>query len=177
MSRIGKQNIKIPEKTTVTVDGPLVTVKGPLGELSRSFKSDILIAVENGEVTLKPNKSDVDLSPLWGTYGSHIANMVKGVNAPYQKKLIIEGVGFRAEASGNKLTMQLGFSHPVVMEVPAGITLTTEKGVMMISGIDKELVGQFAARVRDQKPPEPYKGKGIRYDTEVIRRKEGKRAA
>lgn len=177
MSRVGKQRIAIPEKTTVTVADGLVTVKGPLGELSRSFKSDIGIASEGSEVVLTPVRDSNELYPLWGTYASHIKNMVEGVNKPYEKKLVMEGVGFRVELKGTSLVFALGFSHPVTIEIPKGLTVTVEKNNMTISGIDKELVGQFAAHIRDQKKPEPYKGKGIRYADEVIRRKEGKRAA
>lgn len=177
MSRVGKQRLAIPDTTTITIVDGLVTVKGPLGELSRSFKSDIGIAIEGNEVVLTPTKDSNELYPLWGTYASHIKNMIAGVTKPYEKKLILEGVGYRAELQNGKLVMQLGFSHPVVLDIPAGITLTVEKGNLTITGIDKELVGQFAAKVRDQKKPEPYKGKGMRYSDEVIRRKEGKRAA
>jgi large subunit ribosomal protein L6 len=184
MSRVGKQRLAIPDTTTVTIVDGLVTVKGPLGELSRSFKSDIGIAIEGNEVVLTPAKDSNEFYPLWGTYASHIKNMIAGVTKLYEKKLILEGVGYRAElqnglsaGQAGKLVMQLGFSHPVTLDVPAGINLTVEKGNLTITGIDKELVGQFAAKVRDQKKPEPYKGKGMRYSDEVIRRKEGKRAA
>lgn len=177
MSRIGKQRIAIPDKTTVTVVDGLVTVKGPLGELSRSFNTDIAIAIDGSEVVLKPVRESNELNALWGTYASHISNMVAGVNKPYEKKLILEGVGYRVEVKGSDLAMQLGFSHPVSLPIPAGLTVTAEKNNITISGIDKELVGQFAATVRSKKKPEPYKGKGMRYADEVIRRKEGKRAA
>lgn len=177
MSRVGKQRIAIPDKTTVTVADGLVTVKGPLGELSREFRTDIAITIDGSEITLAPVRESNELNALWGTYASHIANMVAGVNKPYEKKLILEGVGFRVEVKGDELAMQLGFSHPVNLKIPAGLTVTAEKNNISISGIDKELVGQFAAIVRSQKKPEPYKGKGMRYSDEVIRRKEGKRAA
>ena len=177
MSRVGKQRLAIPEKTTVTVDGALVTVKGPLGELSRSFPADITVTVDGSDVVFTPVKDTNELYAILGTCASHVKNMIAGVNKLYEKKLILEGVGYRAEMQNGKLVMQLGFSHPVVLEVPAGINLTVEKGNLTITGIDKELVCQFAAKVRDQKKPEPYKGKGMRYSDEVIRRKEGKRAA
>jgi large subunit ribosomal protein L6 len=180
MSRIGKQSIKIPAQTTVTATDGVVVVKGPKGELRREFRPDIVISVSGDAVTLAPKAGipeTKELSALWGTYGSHIENMVAGVNAPYEKKLVLEGVGFRAELKGKELVMQLGFSHPVVLSIPEGITMTIDKNTMSISGIDKELVGQFAAKVRAQKKPEPYKGKGFHYEGEVIRRKEGKRAA
>jgi len=177
MSRVGKQRLAIPDKTTVTIVDGLVTVKGPLGELSRSFPADITVAVDGSEVVFTPKKDSNELYAIWGTCASHVKNMIAGVNKLYEKKLILEGVGYRAEMQNGKLVMQLGFSHPVTLEVPAGINLTVEKGNLTINGIDKELVGQFAAKVRDQKKPEPYKGKGMRYSDEVIRRKEGKRAA
>jgi large subunit ribosomal protein L6 len=177
MSRIGKQRIELPANTTATIADGTFTVKGPLGELARSFKSDITIAIEGNEVVLTPVRDAQELHALWGTYAAHIANMVKGVSTAYQKKLILDGVGFRIELKGPQLIMQLGFSHPVTVDIPEGLTVTVEKNTVSISGIDKELVGQFSAYVRDQKPPEPYKGKGFHYDDEVIRRKEGKRAA
>lgn len=177
MSRIGKQKIELPANTTATIADGVFSVKGPLGELKRTFKPEIKIAVENNEVVLTPVREAQELHALWGTYASHIKNMVAGVNQAYQKKLVIDGVGYRVELKGKQLAMQLGFSHPVTLDIPEGLTVTVEKNVVSISGTDKELVGQFAAHLRDQKPPEPYKGKGFRYDDEVIRRKEGKRAA
>ncbi len=177
MSRIGKQLITIPPKTELTVADGAVVVKGPLGELRRTFKTDISISVADGVVTLAPKENPEEWSALWGTYASHIKNMIAGVNKPYEKKLIIEGVGYRAEVKGKDLVMQLGFSHPVTLHIPDGVTLAVEKNTISMSSIDKELLGQFAATIRSNKKPEPYKGKGIRYSDEVIRRKEGKRAA
>lgn len=177
MSRIGKQIIEIPQGTTVTVDGSLVTVKGSLGELSRTFTPNVVITLSDEGLTVSPVKESNEVSAIWGTTAAHLANMVAGVNKAYVKKLILEGVGFRVEMKGNTLAMQLGFSHPVVMEIPEGLTVVVEKNTISISGSDKESVGRFAAQVRDQKKPEPYKGKGMRYEDEVIRRKEGKRAA
>jgi len=176
MSRVGKQIITIPEKTNVTKDGGFVTVKGPLGELSRGFKKDVEITIgEDGKISLKPT-TDTPLSrALWGTYASHIINMINGVNKPYEKKLIVEGVGFRSAVAGKILTLNVGFSHEVTVDIPEGLTVTAEKNTITISGIDKELVGQFSASVRAVKKPEPYKGKGIRYSDEVIRRKQGKK--
>lgn len=177
MSRIGKQIIALPQGTTATVDGSFVTVKGPLGELSRTFTPDVVITLSDEGFKVTPVKESKEVSAIWGTTAAHIANMVAGVNTAFVKKLILEGVGYRAEMKGTTLAMQLGFSHPVNMEIPAGLTVTAEKNNITISGSNKEDVGRFAAKVRDQKPPEPYKGKGMRYDDEVIRRKEGKRAA
>lgn len=177
MSRIGKQNITILQGTTVSVDGRTVSVKGPLGSLSREFSRDVTVSVEGDVVKVTPRKETSEFSAIWGTTAAHIVNMIAGVNKAYEKKLILEGVGYRVELKGKELAMQLGFSHPVNLPIPEGLTVTVEKNNIAISGVDKELVGQFAAKLRDQKPPEPYKGKGMRYDTEVIRRKEGKRAA
>ncbi len=177
MSRIGKKIITIPEKTEIRIADGVFHVKGPHGELSRKFKRDIEIAISEHEVNLKPIKISIESNALWGTYASHITNMVKGVNAPYEKKLFVEGVGFKWDAQGDMITMSLGFSHTVKVKVPAGITAKTEKGMMTLVSIDKEALGQFAAEIRSMKVPEPYKGKGIRYDGEVVRRKQGKKSA
>ncbi|TSC54810.1 MAG: large subunit ribosomal protein L6 [Parcubacteria group bacterium LiPW_30] len=177
MSRLGKQIIAIPEKTTITMEGNIVTVKGPLGEISRVFRdSEITINIAD-TVTLVPKRNDVFSRALWGTYASHIKNMLAGVNKAYEKKLILEGVGFKSEVVGTSLNLALGFSHPVKMAIPEGLTVKAEKNVITISGIDKEKVGQFASQVRSMKKPEPYKGKGFRYEGEVIRRKQGKKSA
>lgn len=177
MSRLGKQIIAIPEKTTITMEGNKVTVKGPLGELSRIFRdSEITINIADA-VTLVPKRNDVFTRALWGTYASHIKNMLEGVNKPYEKKLILEGVGFKSEVAGTSLNLALGFSHPVKMPIPDGLAVKAEKNVITISGIDKEKVGQFASQIRGMKKPEPYKGKGFRYEGEVIRRKQGKKSA
>ncbi len=167
----------LPAGVTVAVDGDRVTVKGPLGELSRAFSSDVTVSVVDNGVIVTPRKDAKEFYAIWGTVAAHIANMIAGVQKPYEKKLILEGVGFRVEMKGEELVMQLGFSHPVSVQIPKGLTVSVEKNNIAISGIDKELVGQFAAELRAQKPPEPYKGKGMRYADEVIRRKEGKRAA
>jgi large subunit ribosomal protein L6 len=176
MSRIGKQQIKIPEKTEVTVSDGIVSVKGPLGGLSRVFKPEIKIKVEDGKIVLTPVKDDIGTRALWGTYASHISNMVTGVNKVFEKKLIVEGIGFRSEISGDNLTLSVGFSHPVKIAIPKNLKASVEKNIISISGSDKEAVGQFAASVRAVKKPEPYKGKGIRYEDEIVRRKQGKRA-
>ena len=175
MSRIGKQELQVPAGTDVQVNGSTVKVKGPQGELERTFNDVVTISLDNGVVTFAP-KEDTPLGrALWGTTASHVKNMIDGVTTKFQKQLIIEGVGFRAEVKGSTLVMQLGFSHPVEMEIPATLDVSMEKQTMTIAGIDKELVGQFASQVRLKKKPEPYKGKGIRYSDEVIRRKEGKK--
>lgn len=179
MSRIGKQIVKIPEKTEVVLSGSTLSVKGAKGELKRDFKINLVsIKIENGEVTFVPKSNDdMSIKALWGTYASHVQNMIEGVNNGYDKKLVIEGVGFKSEVTGNTLKLALGFSHPVLVEIPESLKVTAEKNVITISGMDKEAVGQFAAKVRDLKKPEPYKGKGIRYEGEYIRRKQGKKAA
>ncbi len=176
MSRIAKKPIPIPEKTEVTYSGGTLTVKGPLGTLTKEFRPEIEIKIENKEVTLTPIRHSLDIMALWGTYGSHLKNMLAGVNAPYQKKLIVEGIGFKSDVKGKELVMALGFSHPVKVIIPDNLKVTAEKNVITVSGIDCEAVGQFAAKVRALKKPEPYKGKGIRYDDEVIRRKQGKKS-
>jgi len=176
MSRIGKKPITIPEKTEVTISEGVITVKGPLGVLSKSYKPVVEIKVENGEVVVIPKKEDIATRALWGTYASHIGNMVSGVNKEYEKRLIIEGVGYKANVAGKVLTLNIGFSHPVPLDIPEGVSCEIEKDNIIIKGINKDDVGQFAAEVRSKKKPEPYKGKGIRYIDEVIRRKEGKKA-
>ena len=178
MSRIAKQPIPIPAGTEVTLADGMLTVKGPKGTLTRLVKTDVVILVEGGFVTLMP-KDDTSIfsRALWGTYASHVKNMLAGVNTPYAKKLILEGVGFKSEVKGKDLVLALGFSHGVTVPIPEGLTVTAEKNNIVMTGIDKEMVGQFAAKVRAMKKPEPYKGKGFRYEGEVIRRKQGKKAA
>ena len=177
MSRLAAKPIEIPANTEVTVDGNDVKVKGAKGELSRTFDGSVVIKQEGNTLVLEPKNSGKHSQAMWGTTASHITNMLQGVNEPYQKKLIVDGVGFKADVQGNKLVMKLGFSHPVEMEVPEGLTATAENNEVTVVGVDKEQVGRFAADIRSKRKPEPYKGKGIRYDDEVIRRKQGKKAA
>ncbi len=177
MSRVGKQILKIPAKTEVKLADGVLSVKGPKGELKKAFKTVIEIKIEGDEVTFKPMKKDLQTTSLWGTYASHVNNMIKGVNEGYVTKLILDGIGYKAEVVGSSLNMALGFSHPVKKEIPAGVTVTSEKGLLTISGADKEVVTQFAAQIRALKKPEPYKGKGFRYHDEIIKRKQGKKAA
>lgn len=177
MSRLAKKPIQIPEKTTVTVEGNTVKVKGPLGELSRAIPPVVVLTVNGSEATVSLKTEHRDYKAFPGTVVAHVKNMIAGVNKPFEKLLIIEGVGYKADAQGSKLTMALGYSHPVIMEIPEGLKVVTEKGKMTISGIDKEVVGQFSAVVRSHREPEPYKGKGIRYSDEIIRRKQGKKTA
>ena len=154
-----------------------MTVKGPKGTLTRTFTDTIAITLSENEVVCSLKENNPFSRALWGTYASHIKNMIKGVNEPYVKKLILEGVGFKSEVKGNDLHLALGFSHPVVVNIPEGLTVTAEKNNITVTGIDKEIVGEFTASVRAMKKPEPYKGKGFRYHDEVIRRKAGKKTA
>lgn len=177
MSRIGKKGVTIPTGTTVTQNGATVTVKGPQGELVRDFAGPVTITISEGAISFEPKNNSKEARALWGTYASHLVNMVAGVNKPFEKKLIIEGVGYKVEQQGNTLVFSLGFSHKVPMEVPKDVKAVVEKNTITLSSINKESVGQFAAQIRAKKKPEPYKGKGIRYSNEVVRRKQGKKSA
>lgn len=176
MSRIGKKPIIIPENVEVKIDGQKVAVKGPRGEISIEFRPELDIVLEDNKITIKIKKETKQARSLWGLTRALIANLVKGVTDGYEKKLEIEGVGYKANIEGNSLVLNLGFSHPVRVDAPEGIKFLAEKNIITVSGINKELVGQIAAKIRRAKPPEPYKGKGIRYSGEYIRRKLGKRA-
>ncbi len=175
MSRIGKQKISIPEKTEVTVSGNSVSVKGPLGELTKDLHEAITVSVDNNEVVVSPVSNTIQARALWGTYASHIKSMIEGVNKVFEKKLIVEGIGYKVNLSGKNLELIVGFSHPVILTLPEGINVVVEKNNISISGSDKQIVGQFTAEIRDVKRPEPYKGKGIRYEDEIVRRKQGKK--
>ena len=177
MSRIGKKIIAIPAKTEVSYAGGLFTVKGPLGTLTKQFKSEIEITVGEKEITLVPKRVTLENRALWGTYASHIMNMVNGVTTPFVKKLILEGIGYKSEVKGSNLVLALGFSHLVNVPIPEGLKVTAEKNLITATGVDKEVVGEFAANVRSLKKPEPYKGKGMRYEGEVVKRKQGKKTA
>ena len=175
MSRLGKKGILMPEKTEATINTGVFSVKGPKGTLERNFRSEVVITIEGKQISLSIPKINNQNRALWGTYASHIKNMVKGVNEGFEKKLILEGVGYKSQVVGNKLVLALGFSHPVEVEIPANLTVKAEKNLLTIEGNDKESVGAFSAKIRDLKKPEPYKGKGFRYHDEVIRRKQGKK--
>ncbi len=177
MSRIGKQIINLPEKTEITISADRVSIKGPLGELSLKIDPIIEIKLDGRDVTVVPKRMTLESRALWGTYASHLKNMVAGVNKPFEKKLILEGIGFKSEVKGDKIVFALGFSHPVNIEIPKDLKVTAEKNIITVSGPSKELVGEFTAKLRALKKPEPYKGKGMRYDTEVIKRKQGKKSA
>ena len=175
MSRIGAQEIMIPENTEVTQGGRTVTVKGPKGELHRELRPEVTVQISDGMVSLTPNDTSSRTNALWGTFASHITNMIQGVNEGFEKRLSVEGVGYRVAVEGSDIVLTVGYTHPVRVPIPDGLTVSAENNVVSISGIDKELVGAFAARVRDVQKPEPYKGKGIRYENEVVRMKEGKK--
>jgi large subunit ribosomal protein L6 len=175
MSRIGKMPIKIPAGVKVTVDGNAVTVKGPKGELTRSFHPDIKVAVDGSQVVVtRPDDELYDA--MHGLVRAIIHNMVVGVTEGYRRNLEVEGVGYRAELQGKNLVLSVGFSHTVPIEAPNGITFTVDKSAraFSIEGVDRELVGEMASRIRGIRPPEPYKGKGIHYAGERVRRKAGK---
>lgn len=176
MSRLGKQPIAIPEKTEVSYVDMNLTVKGPKGSLSRKLSDDVTVKIEGSEIAFMPARETALAKALWGTYAAHLRNMIEGVTTGFTKVLQVEGVGYRGEVKGKELVMQLGFSHPVKFAIPEGVAVTVEKGIITITGIDKDVVGQFAANVRAAKKPEPYKGKGIRYQGEYIIRKQGKKA-
>ena len=178
MSRIGNKVVNIPAGVTVNVaDNNLVTVKGPKGELSFQFNNEMTISVSATEVAVKRPNDTKEMKALHGTTRALLNNMVKGVSEGFKKQLEINGVGYRAALQGNKLVLSAGYSHNVEMEVPAGLKVELPKNTtIIISGIDKQLVGQFAAEIREVRKPEPYKGKGIKYSYETIRRKEGKTA-
>ena len=175
MSRIGKQEINIPAGVKVSQSGGVLSVVGPKGTVKKNFRDDVTITVTDKAITLNIKRNDKFSESLWGTYASQIKNMIAGVVTPFQKKLILEGVGFKSEVKGKEFVFSLGFSHQVFVPIPEGITATADKNNITITGIDKELVGSFTAAIRALKKPEPYKGKGMRYDTEVIRRKQGKK--
>ena len=175
MSRIGKKPVVIPAGVTVNVaEGNVVTVKGPKGELTNTFNADMIINVEGNVLTVSRPTDEANHRALHGLTRTLISNRVEGVEKGFAKELEVNGVGYRAEKKGNQLVMRLGFSHEVIMEEIPGITIEVNGNKITIRGIDKQVVGQFAAEVRGKRPPEPYKGKGIKYTDEVIRRKVGK---
>ncbi|PZV16058.1 MAG: 50S ribosomal protein L6 [Leptolyngbya sp.] len=175
MSRIGKRPINIPGKVTVAIDGQFVTVKGPKGELSRTLPAEVEISQEGETVLVKQRDDSRTARQRHGLSRTLISNMVEGVSQGFQRRLEIIGVGYRAQVQGQNLTLNMGYSHPVQIEPPNGIQFAVEGTTnVLVSGIDKEIVGNTAARIRAVRPPEPYKGKGIRYAGEVVKRKAGK---
>ena len=175
MSRIGKKPITIPEGVEIKIEDSEIRVKGPKGELKREIRPEIKVEIKEKEILVSPLKETKKTKAFWGLTRALINNMVKGVIEGYEKKLQIEGVGYKARVEGEYLILEVGFSHPVKIKQPEGINFSVEKNIITVSGIDKELVGQVAAKIRKVRPPEPYKGKGIRYLGEQIRKKAGKK--
>jgi len=177
MSRIGKKTIIIPDGVQVTIDGTQVKVKGPKGELARDFGTQVLVTKEDNTLTVSAQNETKAARALWGTYRMHLANMVKGVTEDFNKQLQIEGIGYRAAIEGKNLVLNMGFTHPVMIAAEPGITFKVEKNIVTVTGFDKELVAKIAAQIHRVRKPEPYKGKGIRYVGEKVRKKVGKKAA
>jgi large subunit ribosomal protein L6 len=177
MSRIGKQPIPVPDGVEISIEPDVVKVKGPKGELEERVSRDIAVAQENGEIVVTRSTNRGEHRALHGLTRSLIANMVEGVTNGYEKRLEIQGVGYRAQLQGSKLVLALGYSHPVELNAPAGIDFEVPQPTrIVVRGISKQAVGEVAASIRKQRPPEPYKGKGIRYEGEYVARKVGKRA-
>jgi len=177
MSRIGKKPVIIPSGVEVSLDKRVVSVKGPKGTLTFAHRREVKVAIGEGELVVTKASESKQAQALWGTTTKTLANMIIGVTAAFEKALELNGVGFRMNLQGKKLVLALGFSHPVEMLLPEGIVATVEGNVLKVSGSDKQQVGEFTAVVRKLKPVEPYKGKGFRYVGEIVRRKEGKKAA
>lgn len=175
MSRIGKRPVPVPTKVTVAIDGQTLTVKGPKGELTRTFPPEVLFEQEDGAIQVTRRNESRNARQRHGLCRTLLANMVEGVSGGFQRRLEIQGVGYRAQAQGSNLILSVGYSHPVEIPAPEGIQFTVENNTnVLVAGIDKEIVGNTAARIRAVRPPEPYKGKGIRYQGEIVRRKAGK---
>ena len=178
MSRIGNRELKVPENVTIEVNDNVVTVKGPKGELTHEFNSDLTIKVEDGSVTITRANDSKKVKEMHGTTNALIKNMIEGVSTGFSKGLEIIGVGYSFNVKGNVLVVKAGYSHPVEVKIPQELTIESVSNTeIVVKGISKELVGEFAANVRKIRKPEPYKGKGIRYKGEYIRRKEGKKAS
>lgn len=176
MSRVGKYPVEVPAGVQLVVAGRTLTAKGKLGELALELTENVEVTVDDGKVSVAPKGNAREARMMWGTTRALVANMVKGVSTGYAKTMEIQGTGFRAAVTGPNLVINLGFSHDVVYPVPSGIKITTPRPTAItVEGMDKRQVGQVAAEIRAYRPPEPYKGKGVRYDTETIRRKEGKK--
>lgn len=176
MSRVGKKPILIPENVEVKIEGQKVIVKGPKGELSREIRPEIKLEIKENQIFVLPQIETKKTKAFWGLTRALVSNMVKGVTEGFEKKLEIEGLGYRAQLVGNNLELYVGFVQPIKIEAPEGIKFSVEKNIITVSGIDLEKVSQMAAKIRKVKPPEPYKGTGIRYLGEVVRRKVGKKA-
>lgn len=177
MSRIGRLPIELPNGVTLEINGQDIKVSGPKGELSYTFSEKIAVVKTDSQIVLTKKVEDTESAELYGLTRTLIANMVKGVHEGFKKELEINGIGYRAAVSGSKLTLNLGYSHPIEYMAPTGITIGVEKNIVSVSGADKQLVGQASAEIRAFRKPEPYKGKGVKYVTETIRRKAGKTGA
>ena len=176
MSRVGKKPVTVPAGVTASVDGQTVRVKGAKGELTFVVPGEVTVAMEDGGVAVQPRNQSKEARSLWGTSRSQVANLVEGVTKGFEKKLEISGVGYRAAMAGRNLKLSLGYSHDIEFVVPAGITVATPRPTeIIVTGIDKQRVGQVAAEIREYRGPEPYKGKGVKYSDEFIFRKEGKK--
>lgn len=177
MSRVGKQIISLGAGVEAKEDNGQVTVKGPFGTLTRSFPKSVKVTIADSTISAQPIRESNDLRAIWGTTGAHLRNMVAGVTKGFNKQLILEGIGYKVAVAGDTMTFDLGLSHQVKIKIPTGLKVTAEKGVIDISGADKDVVGQFAAQLFALKPVEPYKGKGMRYAGQFVRRKQGKKTA
>lgn len=176
MSRIGKKAVAVPGGVTANVDGQVVKVKGPKGELSFEVHGDVAVTFDNGEIKVDPRNDTKRARSMWGMSRTMVQNLVTGVTSGFEKKLEIEGVGYRASVQGKDLVLALGYSHDVIYPIPAGIQIACPKPTeIVVTGINRQQVGQVAAEIREFRPPEPYKGKGVRYAGEFIFRKEGKK--
>jgi large subunit ribosomal protein L6 len=176
MSRVGKKPVAVPSGVTASVDGQMVKVKGSKGELSFLVPEEVLVSLEDGAVSVRPRDTSKSARAKWGLSRAQVANLVEGVSKGFEKRLEINGVGYKAALAGKVLKLSLGYSHDIDYEVPAGVTITTPKPTeVVVAGIDKQKVGQTAAEIREYRGPEPYKGKGVKYSDEFIFRKEGKK--
>lgn len=176
MSRVGKKPIPVPEKTKITLSQGVLTVEGPKGTLTRSIHPKVKLDIGDEQVLVTVDKSDKNTKSLWGTTRAQVANMITGVSSGFERVLEIFGIGYRAELKGRNLELHLGYSHSINFELPEGIDAAVEKATIRLSGIDKELLGFTAASIRKMRPPEPYKGKGVKYAEEQVQRKAGKTA-
>lgn len=177
MSRIGKKPITIPKGVLVNVENKIVKVKGPKGELSLKLPKGLKVEIQAEQVLVSiENMEDQEQKKIWGTIAAHLTKMIIGVTIEFTKELEIQGVGYNWVVEGQKLTLKVGFSHPVIMEIPTGLTGKAVKNILILTGANREILGNFAATIRKVRPPEPYKGKGIRYVGEYVRRKSGKQA-
>lgn len=177
MSKIGKKPIAIPSGVEIKINGSQASVKGPKGQLERNLPAGFTVTIADNSLTIIPENKTADNAVLWGLARATLNNMITGVSQGFQEVLELNGVGYKAAVKGTALELNLGFSHPINFPLPEGLTATVEKNILTLSGIDREVVGQTAAKIRMLKKPEPYKGHGIKYSDEVIRRKAGKKAA